>query len=37
MLLPTNDGTLAPYQLTGDPLVARAPRVGLTRTAFAAA
>ena len=37
MLLPTNDGTLAPYRLTGDPLVARAPRVGLTRTAFAAA
>ena len=37
MLLPTNDGTLAPYKLTGDPLVARAPRVGLTRTAFAAA
>lgn len=37
MLLPTNDGTLTPYQLTGDPLVARAPRLGLTRTAFAAA
>ena len=37
MLLPTNDGTLVPYRLTGDPLVARAPRVGLTRTAFAAA
>ncbi|WP_213685951.1 dihydrodipicolinate synthase family protein [Roseicyclus sp.] len=37
MLLPNNDGTLAPYRLTGDPLVARAPRVRLTRTAFAAA
>lgn len=37
MLLPIDDGTLAPYRLTGDPLVARAPRVGLTRTAFAAA
>jgi hypothetical protein len=37
MLLPTDDGTLAPYHLTGDPLVARAPRLGLTRTAFAAA
>jgi len=37
MLLPTYDGTLEDYRLTGDPLVPRAPRVPLTRTAFAAA
>lgn len=37
MLLPTEAGTLEPYRLTGEPLVARAPRVPLTRTAFAAA
>jgi Protein of unknown function (DUF993) len=35
--LPTADNTLAPYQLTGTPLIPRAPRVPLTRTAFAAA
>jgi hypothetical protein len=35
--LPTYDGTLAPYTLQGTPLVPRAPRVALTRTAFAAA
>ncbi len=37
MLLPTDAGTLEPYRLTGEPLVARAPKVPLTRTAFAAA
>lgn len=37
MLLPTEAGTLEPYRLTGEPLVPRAPRVPLTRTAFAAA
>ncbi len=37
MLLPIDAGTLEPYRLTGEPLVARAPRVPLTRTAFAAA
>lgn len=35
--LPTYDGQLQPYALRGDPLVPRAPRVSLTRTAFAAA
>lgn len=35
--LPTYAGTLEPYRLIGDPLVPRAPRVPLTRTAFAAA
>ncbi|MBC7739709.1 MAG: dihydrodipicolinate synthase family protein [Candidatus Saccharibacteria bacterium] len=35
--LPTEAGTLAPYTLTGTPLVPCAPRVPLTRTAFAAA
>ncbi|MGB8814954.1 MAG: dihydrodipicolinate synthase family protein [Paracoccaceae bacterium] len=35
--LPTQSGTLEPYRLTGDPLIARAPSVPLTRTAFAAA
>ncbi|MFV0300925.1 MAG: dihydrodipicolinate synthase family protein [Paracoccus sp. (in: a-proteobacteria)] len=35
--LPTYDGRLEPYALTGEPLVPRAPRVPLTRTAFAAA
>ncbi len=35
--LPTYANTLEPYRLTTDPLVARAPRVPLTRTAFAAA
>ncbi|WP_431299332.1 dihydrodipicolinate synthase family protein [Tabrizicola sp. BL-A-41-H6] len=37
MLLPTEAGTLEAYRLTGEPLVPRAPRVPLTRTAFAAA
>ena len=35
--LPTYDGKLEAYALTGDPLIPRAPRVPLTRTAFAAA
>lgn len=35
--LPTVDGQLVPFSLTRDPLIARAPRVPLTRTAFAAA
>ena len=37
LTLPTYDGTLAPYGLQGTPLTPRAPRVALTRTAFAAA
>ena len=37
LILPTDAGTLEPYQLTGTPLVPRAPKVALTRTAFAAA
>ena len=37
LTLPTYDGTLAPYALQGTPLTPRAPRVALTRTAFAAA
>lgn len=37
MLLPTYDGTLQDYRLTGEPLTPRAPGVALTRTAFAAA
>ena len=35
--LPTYQGTLEPYKLTQEPLVARAPSVVLNRTAFAAA
>lgn len=35
--LPTADGKLVQFSLTRDPLTARAPRVPLTRTAFAAA
>ena len=35
--LPTSSGTLENYTLSGDPLVARAPDIALTRTAFAAA
>lgn len=35
--LPTQDARLEAYRLTGTPLIARAPRVPLTRTAFAAA
>lgn len=35
--LPTSDARLEPYRLTGTPLIPRAPRVSLTRTAFAAA
>jgi len=37
LMLPTYAGSLEPYRLTGVPLVARAPDVALTRTAFAAA
>lgn len=37
LTLPSYDGTLAPYALQGTPLIPRAPRVALTRTAFAAA
>jgi hypothetical protein len=37
LMMPTEAGTLAPYRLTGTPLVPRAPKVPLTRTAFAAA
>jgi len=37
LTLPTADARLVPYRLTGDPLVPRAPKVPLTRTAFAAA
>ena len=35
--LPTDTGTLEPYRLQGAPLQPRAPKVALTRTAFAAA
>ncbi|MBO9475385.1 dihydrodipicolinate synthase family protein [Shimia sp. R10_1] len=35
--LPTQDGRIEDYRLQGTPLVPRAPRVDLTRTAFAAA
>lgn len=37
LTLPTEDGTLAPYALQGEPLRPRAPKGTLTRTAFAAA
>ncbi len=37
LTLPTQDGRLDPYRLTGTPLIPRAPSVALTRTAFAAA
>lgn len=37
LILPTDDARLEPYRLTGTPLIPRAPRVALTRTAFAAA
>lgn len=37
LTLPTPDGRLEPYALTGTPLTPRAPRLPLTRTAFAAA
>lgn len=37
LTLPTADAQLQPYRLTGTPLTPRAPRVPLTRTAFAAA
>lgn len=37
LTLPTQDNRLEPYRLTGTPLVPRAPRVPLIRTAFAAA
>jgi hypothetical protein len=37
LILPTADFGLEPYRLTGTPLVPRAPKVPLSRTAFAAA
>ncbi len=37
LILPTEDFRLEPYRLTGTPLTPRAPKVALTRTAFAAA
>ncbi|MEF9602616.1 dihydrodipicolinate synthase family protein [Paracoccus sp. PXZ] len=37
LTLPTLDHRLEPYRLTGTPLAPRAPRLPLTRTAFAAA
>ncbi|MES2813540.1 MAG: dihydrodipicolinate synthase family protein [Pseudomonadota bacterium] len=37
LTLPTDDARLEPYRLTGTPLVPRAPRIPLSRTAFAAA
>ncbi|WP_420584157.1 dihydrodipicolinate synthase family protein [Ruegeria sp.] len=37
LILPNPQGQLEPYALTGTPLVPRAPKVPLTRTAFAAA
>ena len=37
LTLPTDDFRLEDYRLTGEPLLPRAPRVPLTRTAFAAA
>lgn len=37
LTLPTYDNRLEAYSLTGDALIPRAPRVPLTRTAFAAA
>ena len=37
LTLPTLDNRLEDYRLTGDPLIPRAPRVPLTRIAFAAA
>ncbi|WP_257883504.1 dihydrodipicolinate synthase family protein [Roseobacter insulae] len=35
--LPTDDGKLVAYGMSGDPLIPRAPEVALSRTAFAAA
>ncbi|MBW4706909.1 dihydrodipicolinate synthase family protein [Roseobacter sp. YSTF-M11] len=37
MRLPTDDGKLVAYGMSGDPLIPRAPEVALSRTAFAAA
>ncbi len=37
LTLPTDDARLEPYRLTGTPLIPRAPKLPLTRTAFAAA
>jgi hypothetical protein len=37
LTLPTADHRLEPYRMTGTPLMPRAPKVALTRTAFAAA
>ena len=37
LILPNRSNTLEPYRLIGTPLIPRAPKVALTRTAFAAA
>ena len=37
LTLPTKSNTLQPYRLLGNPLTPRAPKIPLTRTAFAAA
>ena len=37
LTLPTKSNTLKPYRLLGNPLTPRAPKIPLTRTAFAAA
>lgn len=37
LILPTENAHLEPYRLSGTPLIPRAPRTPLTRTAFAAA
>ena len=37
LILPTKSNTLEPYRMLGNPLIPRAPKVALTRTAFAAA
>jgi Protein of unknown function (DUF993) len=37
LTLPTDEFRLEPYGLTGSPIIPRAPRTALTRTAFAAA
>ena len=37
LTLPTKSNTLEPYRLLGNPLTPRAPKIPLTRTAFAAA
>ena len=37
LILPTKSNTLEPYRMRGNPLTPRAPKIPLTRTAFAAA